>query len=174
METSKTYENYPFWIVTLSNLVSILIYASGLIITYRLGWIAAGFFLVFILAFELRLIRKHCVGCYYWGIICGFGKGVISSMFFERGDPSIFCNNKMSWKDLIPDLLITLIPLITGIALMIVRFDFILLFAVILLIVLTTMGNGFIRGKLTCRYCKQRELGCPAEKLFSKSNNNSD
>jgi hypothetical protein len=51
---------------------------------------------------------------------------------------------------------------------MIIKFDFTLLFAAIILIVLTTVGNGFIRGKLTCRYCKQRELGCPAEKLFSK------
>jgi hypothetical protein len=74
----------------------------------------------------------------------------------------------MTWKDMIPDLLISLIPLITGIVLLIIKIDFFLLFAVILLIVLTTIGNGFVRGRLTCKYCKQRESGCPAEKLFSK------
>jgi hypothetical protein len=74
----------------------------------------------------------------------------------------------MSWKDMIPDLLVSLVPLIIGIVLMIIKFDFILLFASVILIVLTTSGNGFIRGNLTCKYCKQRELGCPAEKLFSK------
>jgi hypothetical protein len=168
MEITKTHDNYPIWIVILSNLVSILIYISGFMITLRLGWIAAVLYLVFILALEYRLISKHCVNCYYWGKTCGFGKGRLSSLFFKRNDPSKFCENKMSWKDMIPDLLVSLVPLIIGIVLMIIKFDFILLFAAIILIVLTTSGNGFIRGNLTCSYCKQRELGCPAEKLFNK------
>lgn len=168
METSKTYDNFPVWIVILSNLVSILIYSCGFIIILSLGWIAAIFYLVFILAFEYRLISKHCVNCYYWGMTCGFGKGRLSALFFKRGDPVKFCNKEMSWKDMIPDLLISLVPFIAGIILMIIKFDLTLLFAAIILIVLTTIGNGFIRGNLTCRYCKQRELGCPAEKLFSK------
>ena len=169
METSKTYENYPLWIVTLSNLVSILIYISGFMITLRLVWTAAAFYLVFILALEYRLVNKHCVNCYYWGKTCGFGKGRLSSLFFKRGDPSKFCNNKMTWKDMIPDLLVSLIPLIIGIVLLIIEFEWLLIIAVVLLITLTTYGNGFIRGTLTCRFCKQRELGCPADKLFNKS-----
>jgi hypothetical protein len=75
----------------------------------------------------------------------------------------------MSWKDVIPDLLISLVPLIIAIILMIFKFEFILLIAVIIFMLLTTIGNGFIRGKLTCRYCKQRELGCPADELFNKN-----
>jgi hypothetical protein len=168
MKTTQTYDNFPVWIVMLSNLVSILIYSSGFFITLRLGWIAAILYLVFILAFEYRLISKHCVNCYYWGMTCGFGKGRLSALFFKRGDPAKFCNNDMSWKDMIPDLLISLVPFIIGIILMIIKFYFTLLFAASILIVLTTMGNGFIRGNLTCRYCKQRELGCPAQKLFNK------
>lgn len=168
MEITKTNDKFPVWIVILSNLVSISIYISGCIIIFRLGWIAAILYLAYILAFEYRLISKHCVNCYYWGKICGFGKGKLSSLFFKRGDPSRFCDNGMSWKDLIPDLLISLVPLLIGIVLMIIRFDFILLFAAIIIIVLTTIGNGVIRGNLVCRYCKQKELGCPAEELFSK------
>ena len=168
MEITKTHDNFPIWIVILSNLVSILIYSSGFIITFRLGWIAAVLYLIFLLAFEYRLISNHCVNCYYWGMTCGFGKGRLSALFFKRGDPVKFCNHEMSWKDMIPDLLVSLVPFIIGIVLMIIKFDFTLLFAATILIVLTTIGNGFIRGKLTCRYCKQRELGCPAEKLFSK------
>lgn len=168
MEITKTHDNFPIWIVILSNLVSILIYSSGFIITLRLGWIAAVLYLVFIFSLEYRLISKHCVNCYYWGMTCGFGKGRLSALFFKRGDPVKFCNNEMSWKDMIPDLLVSLVPFIIGIVLMIIKFDFTLLFTEIILIVLTTIGNGFIRGNLTCRYCKQRELGCPAEKLFNK------
>jgi hypothetical protein len=76
----------------------------------------------------------------------------------------------MSWKDMIPDLLVSLIPFIIGIVLIVIKFDFTLFSAIILIIGLTTIGNGFIRGKLTCRYCKQRESGCPADKLFNKDN----
>jgi len=168
MEITKTHDNFPTWIVILSNSVSILTYLSGFIITYNLSWIAAILYFVFILALEFRLLSKHCVNCYYWDKTCGFGKGRLSSLFFKKGDTLKFCENSFSWKDMIPDLLVSLIPLLIAIALMIIKFNFILLFTSIVLIALTTMGNGFIRGNLTCKYCKQREIGCPAEQLFSK------
>lgn len=167
MET-RSYELFPARIVILSNLVSFLIYTSGLIITLRLGWIAAVLYLVFIFALEYRLLSKHCVNCYYWNKTCGFGKGKLSALFFKKGDPSLFCKKEMSWKDLIPDVLISLIPLLCGIILMIIRFDILLLVAVTLILALSTIGNGYIRSNLTCKYCKQRELECPAEKMFRK------
>jgi len=74
----------------------------------------------------------------------------------------------MTWKDLIPDILITAIPLTIGIALLITRFNFSILLAIMILILLSTAGNNYIRGTLTCRHCKQMELGCPAVKMFNK------
>jgi hypothetical protein len=168
MEILKTYEKYSTRIVVLSNAVALLIYLSGFVILFSLNWIAAIFYLAFILALEYRLLGKHCVNCYYWGKTCGFGKGRLSSLFFRKGDPSRFCENSFTWKDMIPDLLVSLIPLITAAVLLIIRFNFIILFAAIILVGLTTIGNGYIRGNLTCKYCKQREIGCPAEQLFSK------
>jgi hypothetical protein len=168
METIKTFDKFPAWIIFLSNLFSLLIYSCGLIIMIQLGWIVAIFYLAFVLSLEIRVISKHCVNCFYWGKLCGFGKGWISSLFFKKGDPVKFCEKNFSWKDMIPDLLVSLIPLMTGIAFLIIRFSFITLFAVVILIALTTIGNGFIRESLTCRYCRQRELGCPAEELFRK------
>ena len=164
----KTHYNFPFWIVILSNSVSVLIYLSGFIITLSLSWIAAILYLIFILVLECRLLSKHCVNCYYWGKTCGFGKGRLSSLFFKKGDPSKFCENSFAWKDMVPDLLVPLVPLLIAIVLMIIKFNLILLFSTIILITLTTIGNGFIRGNLTCKYCKQRETGCPAEQIFSK------
>jgi hypothetical protein len=168
MGTAKTYDNFPAWVVASSNLLSLVIYVSGLIIILRTGWIPALLFLAFIMALEYRIISRHCVNCYYWGKVCGFGKGKLSSLFFSKGNPSKFCAKEMSWKEMIPDLLVSLVPLICGIVLMIIKFDFILLMAVLSVLILTTIGNNFIRGSLTCKYCRQRELGCPAEKLFSK------
>jgi hypothetical protein len=168
MKITKTYDNFPAWIVALSNLAAVAIYVSGLIIIQRTGWIPAFLFLAFILALEYRLLSTHCVNCFYWGKVCGFGKGKLSSKLFSRGDTSKFCAKEMSWKELIPDLLISLVPLTVGIVLMIIKFDIIIFIAVLLLLALTTLGNNFIRGDLTCKYCRQRELGCPAERMFSK------
>ncbi|MCK4662962.1 MAG: hypothetical protein KAT68_08865 [Bacteroidales bacterium] len=168
MIKTKKYNNYPFGMVVLSNTVSFLIYGLGFLIMFRLGWIISILYLIFILILEYRLIRNHCVNCFYWGKTCGFGKGKLSSWFFKKGDISKFCQNEMTWKDVIPDLMVSLVPFITGIVLMIIKFDYVILIAVILLMLLSTLGNGFIRGSLICRYCKQKELGCPADKLFNK------
>ncbi len=173
MDLTKTHETFPLWIVIVSNLFSVLIYLSGFIITISLHWIVAILYLLFIIVLEFRLIGKHCVNCYYWGKSCGFGKGKLSSLLFKRGSPSKFCERSFTWKEMIPDLLISLIPLLIAIGLMIISFNLILLFTVIIIIGLTTIGNGFIRGNLTCKYCKQRELGCPAEQLFNKKQKDS-
>lgn len=168
METVKSYENYPISTVFITNLFSIIIYGLGFILMMKLGLFFAGCYLIYISALEFRLIRYHCTDCYYYGKTCGFGKGKLSSIFFKKGDGLKFCAHKMTWKDMIPDLLVSLVPIIVGIVYLIINFDLILLAGVLLLIFLTSIGNGFIRGSLTCKYCKQRELGCPAEKLFNK------
>jgi hypothetical protein len=165
---SKSYENYPIGIVILSNFVSIAIYVLGFLIISKTGWIFAFIYLLYILILELRLIKNHCTKCFYWGKTCGFGKGRLSAFLFKKGDSSKFCSKNMTWKDMIPDILVSLIPLLTGIIVLIFNFDFILLFALLLLLILTTSGNGFIRGKLTCEYYKQKETCCSAYELFNK------
>jgi len=168
MNTVKSYINYPISIVILSNFVSLIIYGSGLLIISRLGLIFSAIYLIYILALEYRLIRYHCVNCYYWGKTCGFGKGRLSSLIFKQGDSSNFCMAGMSWKDMIPDILVSLIPLVIGIILLILKYDPLILSALLLLVISSTTGNSLIRGKLTCRYCKQKESGCPAYELFNK------
>ena len=74
----------------------------------------------------------------------------------------------MTWKDLIPDLLISLFPLVTGIVLLILDFNIVLLLALLVLLFLTTSGNGLVRGSFACKFCKQWELGCPAMALFNR------
>jgi hypothetical protein len=171
MRYSTIPDNYPFRIVFVSNTFALVLYASGILIMAQIGTAPAIAYAVFILAFEYRLLRYHCINCYYWGKVCGFGKGKISSWFFKKGEAANFCTHEMKWKDMVPDLLVSLIPLVSGIVLLIINFKVWLLLVILLLVVLTTFGNGFIRGSLTCKYCKQRELGCPADKLFNKNAN---
>lgn len=169
MNTVCHYDNYPLKVVCFSNIVTFCIYLAGIIILANVGISVALLYLLYILILEFRLIRFHCVNCYYWGKTCAFGKGRISALFFKKGNPEKFCMKSFGWKDMIPDLLVSLIPFFAGIYLLFIRFNLIVLLSLIVLVFLSTKGNAFIRQTYACKYCKQRELGCPAEKLFSKS-----
>ena len=168
METTNTYESYPIGTVIQANLVSFGIYLLGFFVLLKLGLAFSLLYLLYILALEFRLVRYHCTTCYYWGRTCGFGKGRLSALFFEKGDTAKFCAKEFTWRSMIPDMFISLIPFAAGIILLIIDFNFLLLSSLLLLVLLTTSGNRYVRGKLTCSFCKQREIGCPANALFSK------
>jgi len=165
---ARFYEDYPAWIVAAANLVSLAIYFSGAFIIYQAAGVWVMLYLAFIAYLEIRLIKGHCTNCYYYGKRCAFGQGRLSSVLFKKGNPKSFCKKQMTWKDILPDFMVSVIPMAIGIAMLIFDFDWLILSLVILLFVLSFPGNAFVRGSLACRHCKQRELGCPAEQLFSK------
>ena len=76
---------------------------------------------------------------------------------------------------ILPDFMVSLSPIIGGVVLLIQGFNWLTLGAVAILSLLATVGNGYIRGNIACKYCKQRDLGCPAESLFKgKASANGD
>ena len=168
MKETKYYENYPYHFVIISNLLSLTIYTIGAIIINLLGTIWLFIYLAYIVFLEIRLLGKGCVNCYYYGKRCAFGRGKLCSLFFKKGKPEKFTSGPFTWKNILPDLLVAIIPIIIGIIMIIINFNWILLTLIILLFLLASIGNRLVRGSLACKYCKQRELGCPAEKLFSK------
>jgi hypothetical protein len=165
MKKEKFYENYPFWMVLVSNLNAILIYLIGAYIIYQTGLIWMTLYIIYILIFEFKLIKGHCVDCFYYGKTCAFGKGKIACLFFKKGNPKRFCK-KLGWKDIIPEFMISLIPIIVGVILLIIKFNWIMSILIIVLLFLTFAGNALVRRNIACKYCKQRKLGCPAEQLF--------
>ena len=167
MNKIECYEDYPYWIIVVSNLLQLSIYTIGVIIIKPLGIIWVLIYLAYIILLEIRLLKKSCVDCYYYGKRCAFGKGKLCSLFFKKGNKESFAGN-FTWVDLIPDMLVAIIPLLIGIVTLIINFNWLLLSLVILLFLLVSTGNGLVRGSLACKYCKQREIGCPAEKLFNK------
>jgi hypothetical protein len=169
METTQTtFENHPLRSVCSSNLVSLSIYGLGALIINPLGWIFTLFFLLYCLALEIRLLKKSCVNCYYYGKRCFSGKGLLCSFFFKKGDPKKFLAASLSWKELLPDFLVALIPLSCGLVLSIIAFSWLRVGWMLLLLILGFPVTGYIRGTLACLHCKQREIGCPASAFFSK------
>jgi hypothetical protein len=168
MKENICYENYPLKFVIRANILQLAIYLIGAYILYLTGIIWLILFLIFILILEIRLLKISCVNCYYYNKSCAFGKGKLCSIFFKKGNPEKFIGKKISLIDIIPDFMVSIIPLVVGIALIALNFNWILLILVILLILLAFPVNGFLRGSVACKYCKQRKIGCPAEQLLNK------
>ena len=169
MEEPGCKENYPVAIVIGSDLLSFLIYGIGAFLLFQFSIIWVIFYVIFILLLEFRLLGGHCVDCYYYGKTCAFGKGRLSALFFPRGTPEKFSRMELTWKDVVPDFLAFMIPVLAGILLLIREFSWTVLILIIALVLLSFLGNALVRGQLACRYCKQREIGCPAEHLFNKT-----
>ena len=169
MNNIKTFENFPAWMIAVYDAVAYGIYLIGIYIMFKFGAIFGWLYVLFCLSAEIRIMRMSCVNCYYYGKWCGAGRSKLASLLFKRGDPAKFNEKEITWKDLIPDMLVSLIPFMMGIYLLFVDFHWIVLAGLILLFLLTTLGNTFTHGNIVCKYCKQRDLGCPAEKLFSKA-----
>jgi hypothetical protein len=164
----ECYESYPLSWVFISNIVQFCIYAAGAFVIYQLDWIWLVLYILYIVGLEIRLLRRSCANCYYHGKVCAFGKGKLSCLFFKKGDTDKFKEDKITWIDIAPDFLVSLIPIAVGVVLLIIDFNWLLFLMVLIVIIFTFFGNGLIRGSLACKYCKQREIGCPAEQLFNR------
>jgi hypothetical protein len=167
MNLSQTYERFPVWIVLVCNLVSWSIYAIGGYVLARLWiWLLVPY-LVYCLWLEARLLRTACVHCAYYGKTCAFGRGALSALLFEQGEPQRFSRRDISWIEVLPDLLVSILPLIGGIVLLVLRgWDWLIAGLLVALFALAFGGTAYVRGSLACKHCEQRALGCPAYELF--------
>jgi hypothetical protein len=166
MQEPGCLEKYPISIVIGSNLLSFFIYGIGAYILFTFGIVWVIGYVIVILILEYRLLSGHCVDCYYYSKTCAFGKGRLSSMFFQKGDPEKFTTMTITWKDIVPDFLVFLIPVLAGILILVQKFTWSVLILIVALVIMGFLGNAFVRGHLACRYCHQREIGCPAAQLF--------
>ena len=164
------YDQYPNGIGIASTLLSLFMYLIGAFLMYQVGLIWVILYILCIIVLEFRLLGGHCTDCYYYGKTCAFGKGRLSCIIFPKGTPERFRQKKITWKDIIPDFLVFIIPVLAGIVLLINEFQWIILILIIVLLILGFIGNAFVRGQMACKHCKQKEIGCPAVQLFEKKN----
>lgn len=168
----KIYENYPAWIVLIVLLFQLAVYACGAYIMFTLSLIGGILYLAFIIVLEINILYEACTSCCYHGRICAFGRGVISKIFFKKGDSSKFAKREIKFKDILPQILVVLIPVIVGIAILINRgFNMAILIAIIYPVVSWFALNPLIYGKLACPHCKQGSIACPALDFFAKKKN---
>ena len=165
----KIYEKYPFWMVVVVNILMLAVYVAGAYIMFKLNLITGILYVIYFLILEFQLYKEACTSCCYYGRLCAFGKGVIASLFFKKGDPKKFGERELSFKDMIPQLLVVLIPLAIGVALLASRgFDVLILIAMLYPVFSWVCLNQINYGKLACIHCKQGSICCPALKFFAK------
>jgi hypothetical protein len=162
MQSTVKYDRYPWWIVLASAAHALAVYALGALVLSSLTvWLVVPYLLL-CLGLEAQVLRKSCRNCAYYGQTCGLGKGRLCALLLTPGDPQRFVERKVTWADMLPDLLVVLLPLAGGIASLIVHFSWLYLILLVALLALSFTGNAVIRGSLLCKHCKQAELGCPA------------
>jgi len=169
MNGEGRYDSYPMWMVALTVVFSLSVYAVGAYLLWKLIPLVSVLYLVYCAVLEIRVLRHSCTGCYYYGRRCCFGKGRLCPLLFSEGDPGRFAERVVSWHDVLPDLMVTVIPLIGGGVLLATDFSWVVASLLLVLFVLGFPGSAFIRGSYACRHCRQRDLGCPALTLFERN-----
>ena len=168
MIKTESFENFPLWIPFIAIFISIIGYSIGVIILGGFGIIFSILYLFYCLGVELLVILRSCKNCWYYGRICGFGKGKIAPLFVNECDTKKFADRDISMLHMIPDFMVVIIPLVGGVILLILDFSIVIIFLMIILAVLFFGGTAFIRGTFACKYCKQKYIGCPAYTIFNK------
>ena len=172
MSMNKAYENFPKWIPITAISLSLITYTIGAAILNGFGIIIVILYLLYCFGIELLVIFRSCKHCYYYNKICGLGKGKLAYFLVVKGNPNRFSEREVTLFDLLPDFLVAIFPIIGGIILSIIDFSLIRIGLMILLLLLSTGGTAYLRGSFACKYCKQRQIDCPAERFFNKNNKN--
>lgn len=168
MKKTSRYEDFPLWIPLIAVLVSVISYGIGAMILSGFGIIFALLYIIYCIFVELYVIFRSCKDCWYYGRICGLGKGKIAPLFVKKGDTKKFADRDISTVHLIPDFMLVIFPLIGGVILLVLDFSFVLLGLLIILAIIFFSGTALIRGTFACKYCKQKDIGCPADEIFNK------
>lgn len=152
------YENYPRSLVVFNLLFSLVGLGVSLLVLAQLGtWAWAGYLALYLLDMAV-VLAFACTRCCYYGKACGTGYGKLSALLFKKGAEEEFhqaTSHKMAG---ILMLVISPLPILGGIASLIVGFSLQRLFLFLVLIGL--MVAGFVtRPRLVCGHCKQAESG---------------
>jgi len=142
-------------------LLTFLSYFIGTLVIYSFNSIAGIFYAILCILTIFLSLKLRCSYCFYYGKRCGFGFGILSKVFFSQGESKEFNNSKNVIPVLFFSLGTSIIPVIVGVILLIVKFSILHLIYFLLYIFVGFLPNFFIR-KNVCEHCEQGKLGCPA------------
>ncbi len=163
-----SYETFPPRLVLLSVLVTASVYALGVYVLWGFTALTVSLYIGFCACLELLILKESCIHCYYYGKVCGFGRGRLAALLFRRGDPRRFLDPRVCGKDVVPALMVALLPLTGGLFLLMEHFSLTKAGGMLALLLVYLGGNVAVRRGYACKYCKQKEQGCPALATVSR------
>lgn len=162
MEKEIYYESYPYIILCLSMMLSVLSCALGTLIFYMINsLLGIGYIILCFISFLIG-IKYRCSFCYYYGKRCYSGLGTLSKLLFRKGNSNDFKNPKNLMPAAIFSFVVLILPLIGAIILMLIEFSWLILILFVSYLIIAIIPGFVLRKNLFCRYCKQGEIGCPA------------
>lgn len=162
------FEKYPLSTVFVFQFVSLVNYAIGIYLLYQISVLFSMIFVFYILIMEFSVYKEGCVSCCYYGRRCMSGRGKIAAKFFNKEDPKRFCEKQVTWKNLLPQILLSLIPIIAGVYLLVYEFSWLVVGLILVPVLTWFVLNPMMYGKLGCLHCKQGRICCPANDFFGK------
>lgn len=168
MKEPAAFEKYPVTTVITFWLVALLNFAIGIYLLSLINIIFSLLYVIYIVAIELSVYREGCVSCWYYGKRCSSGRGVIAPHFFKKDDSKKFCERQVTWKNMLPTMLVTVIPVAAGLYLLSMGFTYLLIGLTIIPILTWFIWNPLVYGKLACPHCRQGRICCPANAFFGK------
>jgi hypothetical protein len=164
----QAFENYPLSTVLTTNGITLLIWVVSVYLVWQLGMLWGGLFIIYLIGLEFFVYKHGCSCCYYHSKRCAFGRGKIAPFIVKKDDPQKFCQRKVTWLNLLPVVLGSLIPIVAGVILLIRDFNWPILILTLIPLINWFFVNPLIYGKLICLHCQQGRLCCPANEFFGK------
>lgn len=168
MSEIRSYEQFPVGMVAGVVGFSLVVYLVGAYLLWPFGWFVAAAYLVYAAVMELTVLSRSCRSCYYYGKRCAFGKGSVCGTLFSKGNPSSFTSKPITFATLLPDFLVGILPIAGGLIGLVLWFSWTGVLVLLAFGLLFFLGTAMVRGRVACKYCRQRTLGCPAQQLFEK------
>ena len=78
------YVNFPICMPIIAIIISLIGYILGAYIFSGFGLLIVVLYLIYCIGIELLVIFRSCKDCYYYGKICGLGKGKLAPLFIKN------------------------------------------------------------------------------------------
>ncbi|HAW60391.1 MAG TPA: hypothetical protein DCW86_02835 [Actinobacteria bacterium] len=161
MPKRRVWEDYPFYIPLLREILNLSIIGVGVLILVRLGSGFVLFYLLYVLFVIFLLTKLRCTRCYHHGRLCSTGFGKLAGLLYPKDTKHCFV------EGLVYNLFLFLIPLIPLVAIIFLLVeDFTCLELGYLLVLLFLMAATVVEHlMLGCQHCHELE-GCLTRWFF--------
>jgi hypothetical protein len=141
----------------------------GVIVLAQLGvWFAVGY-LVLLALTGYGVLALICTRCYYYDRRCGTGIGKIVARFFKKGQEEEYGQTASQKAVMLLLVIVLLLPLMGGIASLVVSYSTLRLALPVVLLALLVAGLA-PHPRLVCSHCKLAERGrCPIGRLMVRN-----